>query len=58
MDRPLMTSAELAEYLQVPLNTLRDWRYRGIGPTVIRVGRHVRYAHEDVASWLETQKDR
>lgn len=37
-----------------PPPTLRDWRYRGIGPTYIKVGpKSVRYRRSDLESWLE-----
>jgi len=43
----------LAEYLDVPLPTIYQWRYQGKGPTAIKVGRHVRYRRQDVERWLE-----
>ena len=37
-----------------PTPTLRDWRYRGIGPTYIKVGpKSVRYRRSDLDAWLE-----
>ena len=53
----LMSTAELAEYLGVPVSTLAQWRYRGGGPPGIRVGRHVRYSTGDVAAWLDGRSD-
>jgi excisionase family DNA binding protein len=53
----LLTIEEVAEYLQVPVKTLYDWRHRGLGPRGLRVGRHVRYRHADVDAWLETRVD-
>jgi excisionase family DNA binding protein len=43
MSERLMTVAELAELLGVPVTTLYQWRHRGEGPPGYRVGRHVRY---------------
>jgi hypothetical protein len=48
----LITPAELAAFLSVPVKTLRDWRYQGVGPEVLRVGRHVRYEPSEVRRWL------
>lgn len=48
----LLTVAELAERLQVPVATIYRWNYRGEGPRRIQVGKHVRYRPEDVDSWL------
>jgi excisionase family DNA binding protein len=52
MDK-LMTLAEVAEMLGVPVATLYQWRYHGTGPRGIRVGRHVRYRAADVDAWLD-----
>ena len=48
----LITPAELAAFLFVPVKTLRDWRYQGVGPEGLRVGRHVRYEPAEVRRWL------
>lgn len=53
----LLTTAELAGYLRVPRSTLYGWRYRGVGPPAIRVGRHLRYRTCDVERWLELQTE-
>lgn len=34
-----LTQDDLAERLQVPVNTLRDWRSHGYRPTGVRFGR-------------------
>lgn len=39
----LATPAEVAKHLGVPLRTLSQWRYLGVGPAYVKVGRHVRY---------------
>lgn len=51
--RPLRTLECVAAYLGVPESTLYAWRYRGIGPRSIKVGRHIRYRDEDVEAWLD-----
>ena len=53
----LMTLAELAEMLGIPVNTLYGWRCRGEGPPGYRIGRHIRYRRTAVEEWLETQSD-
>lgn len=53
--RPLATTEEVAEYLGVPVQTLYQWRLKGIGPRGSRVGRHIRWDWADVDSWLEEQ---
>lgn len=32
-------------------STLRNWRYRGIGPKAHRIGKNVRYLLADVEAW-------
>ena len=51
----LLTVAELADYLGVPVATLYQWRYRGEGPPGFRVGRHLRYRWSDIQQWIETR---
>lgn len=48
----LITPPELAEYLAVPPGTLRQWRYLGVGPRALKVGRHARYDPAEVRRWL------
>lgn len=52
---PLATPAEVAAYLGVPVKTLYQWKYRGIGPHVHKVGRHLRYRWHEVDAWLNAQ---
>lgn len=54
--RPLATPDDLAEFLGVPRHTLDVWRSRGLGPAWSKVGRHVRYAWEDIEKWLAEQR--
>lgn len=51
--RPLAGSAEVAEYLDVPLGTLDQWASRGGGPRFSKVGKHRRYRWTDVEKWLD-----
>ncbi|HZJ27979.1 MAG TPA: helix-turn-helix domain-containing protein [Acidimicrobiia bacterium] len=53
----LLSPAELAEYLGVPLATVYRWRSQHDGPAGIRVGRHVRYRLDDVERWLDAHRD-
>jgi phage terminase Nu1 subunit (DNA packaging protein) len=52
----LLSRQELSAMLGVPIRTLEDWTYRGIGPTSYKVGRGVRYDLRDVYVWLETHR--
>jgi excisionase family DNA binding protein len=53
----LIGPSELAAYLGVPVKTVYEWRYLGVGPPGYRIGRYVRYRPIDVDSWLETRRD-
>lgn len=53
----MLSPAELAELLNVPVQTIYHWRYRGYGPRAYRIGRHVRYQPEDVQAWLDRHHD-
>jgi excisionase family DNA binding protein len=54
---PLLSIEELAEYLDVPVTTIRDWRTDGKGPCAIKVGGRVRFATSDVLAWLLRQRE-
>ena len=46
-----LTTAELAERLGVPPDTVKKWRATGEGPPFLPVGKHVRYRERDVEAW-------
>jgi len=49
----LMTPEEVSDLLQVPVATLYGWRYKGLGPPAVRVGRHLRYRRSDIEVWFD-----
>lgn len=53
----LLGMPELAEYLGVPLQTVRRWRVTNYGPPGFTVGRYVRYRLADVLAWEQAQLD-
>lgn len=57
MTPPLLTTAETAAWLNIPVRTLRDYRLRGVGPVAHKVGQHVRYAKDDVEAWLAERRE-
>lgn len=54
----LLTVQELADLLRVPVKTIYTWRYKGIGPPAVPLGRYLRFRAEDVAAWLDARVDR
>jgi len=53
----LLTIPELAELLNIPAGTIRNWRSRKEGPRGYKVGGAVRYRLADVELWLESRAD-
>lgn len=49
---PLWTVDDVALYLRVPVKTLYQWKWRGEGPPVRKMGRHLRYDPAEVKSWF------
>ena len=47
----MWTVAELADRYQVTVKTLRNWRYLGVGPRPVKIGRHPFYPDSEVARW-------
>ena len=51
-DQRLWTVAEVAEYLQLRLSTIRAYAERGTLPCV-RVGNRLRFKPSDISEWVE-----
>lgn len=47
----LWTVEDVSLYLGVPIKTLYQWKWRGEGPPVRKVGRHLRYDPAAVRNW-------
>ena len=52
-----MTLEDVSEYLGVNVQTLRNWRCKGVGPPGFLVGGRVRYEPETVYAWVDDQAD-
>lgn len=55
MESNLMTPPELAKQLGKSPAALAQWRYLGVGPQFIKLGRNIRYRRRDVETWLDQQ---
>jgi hypothetical protein len=51
----LLTPSDVAERLSVMPGTLVDWRFRGVGPPYVKVGKLVRYPGDALAAWIESR---
>jgi len=47
---------KVSEITDIALQTLRNYRHKGIGPNFIRVGRSVRYSLQDVLDYMDARK--
>ncbi len=54
---PFLSNEDLAERYKVGLGTVREWRAKGTGPQVTKVGGLVRYAIEDVLAWESSNRE-
>jgi excisionase family DNA binding protein len=54
-----LTTKEVACMLRIAPQTLEKARSTGLGPQIpfVKVGRAVRYATDDVAAWIESNKN-
>jgi phage terminase Nu1 subunit (DNA packaging protein) len=52
----MISSEELAEWLDVPVGTLDQWASRGGGPVFHKIGLHRRYEPADVKKWLRERR--
>jgi len=52
----ILITAEVAELVRAPIETVRYWRHVGKGPKSFKVGRRVLYAIEDVEAWIAQAK--
>lgn len=50
---PLISPRDLGELCGVPIGTVYQWNCRGVGPRMIKVGKHVRYRMSDINVWLD-----
>ena len=48
----LWSTLQAADFLGVPVATMRYWLYLRTGPTSYKVGRHRRYRRSDLETWL------
>ena len=54
---PLLSVEDLAAYLDVPKQTIYDWRVTGRGPRARRIGKRLRFTTTDVQAWVDAQAD-
>jgi len=55
---PLMNIEEVADYLRVPVLTVRWLRQEGRFAPAIKVGRRLSWDREAIEAWVEAQRER
>lgn len=56
MKSPLVTTPQAAKYLGgLKVNTMQNWRIRGVGPAYKKIGRLVRYSLDDLDAYINRQ---
>jgi len=55
MQTKYLTPEEVDQEYKLPVNTLKHWRWQGIGPAYLKVGRRIKYRRNDVEAWLDAQ---
>lgn len=48
----LFNEFEVEEIYGLKVATLRGWRFRGLGPRFLKLGRSVRYRAADIEAWI------
>ncbi|WP_027159160.1 helix-turn-helix transcriptional regulator [Methylobacter luteus] len=51
-----LTEKQLSERWGLSPKTFQDWRYKGIGPAFVKIGRSVRYLEADIIAFEEKRK--
>lgn len=49
----LLTPAQTADHLQINTNTLRQWRWKRVGPAFVKIGALVRYRQIDLDTYIQ-----
>lgn len=52
----LLTTKEVAEYIDIAISTVIQYRVNRNGPVYIKVGQLVRYGKSDVDAWLKDKE--
>lgn len=48
----MLSPAEVAEYIGVPLSTVRNWKRTGTGPPYHKIAGLIKYRLSDVDDWI------
>ena len=51
-----INETEVSGITGLSVQTLRNWRFQGVGIAYVKAGRSVRYKHQDVISFMEARK--
>ncbi len=54
--KPLLDEDVAAEIIGTKPKTLQNWRYQGIGPKFIKIGRLVKYDPDDLQAYRDARR--
>lgn len=52
----LLNTDQAATFLSKPAATLTRWRFEGVGPPFVKLGKAVRYKREDLEAFIEANR--
>ena len=54
----LWSVQDVSDYLDIPVQTLYQWRTKNYGPPGVRIGKYIRYEPDDVRAWFAALKQK
>ena len=57
MTLEMITSVQLAKRWDMNLSTLRQWRWRGYGPSYLKIGKKILYRMQDIEAFEQNRQD-
>ena len=52
-----LSPSALADYLGVPLNTIRGWRKRALLPPAFKMGKTIRWSRKGIDDWIKEHRE-
>ena len=54
----LWSVQDVSDYLDIPVQTIYQWRTKDYGPPGVRIGKYIRYEPDDVRAWFAALKQK
>ena len=57
LEKEYFNEKEISDYSGISVSALRAWRFRGVGPTYVKVSRRlIRYKITDFEDWMKERQ--